>query len=235
MFMGNTKYIKYFFSLLMVFFLLSIACTASGQGVGRAHQSTEFRGEQLRTASLDSKSSMIQTAIFEYIARFGYGQNVKDVNGRIQFSDPADIVRRFTVTAEDVDKSLERGDAGMGSSNSRIHLVFAWEGGAELPSNAKLGATDSTIVISDDIVRDHPELAVVLNKWDFSQAPLEKLEQKARQFREAADRWIAYNEVAIYFLLRNENVWSPWVSVDAKAKIDVELAREQGLAAQQKD
>ena len=132
MFMGNTKYIKYFFSLLMVFFLLSIACTASGQGVGRAHQSTEFRGEQLRTASLDSKSSMIQTAIFEYIARFGYGQNVKDVNGRIQFSDPADIVRRFTVTEEDVDKSLERGDAGMGSSNSRIHLVFAWEGGARI-------------------------------------------------------------------------------------------------------
>ena len=64
MFMGNTKYIKYFFSFLMVFFLLSIACTASGQGVGRAHQSTEFRGEQIRTASLDSKNSMIQTAIF---------------------------------------------------------------------------------------------------------------------------------------------------------------------------
>ena len=235
MFMGNTKYIKYFFSLLMVFFLLSIACTASGQGVGRAHQSTEFRGEQLRTASLDSKSSMIQTAIFEYIARFGYGQNVKDVNGRIQFSDPADIVRRFTVTEEDVDKSLERGDAGMGSSNSRIHVVFAWEGAIDLPANAKLGAADSTVVLSDDFVRAHPVLAVLLIKWDFSKAPLEKLEQKARQFREAADRWIAYNEVAIYFLLRNENVWSPWVSVDAKAKIDVELAREQGLAAQQKD
>ena len=235
MFTGNIKYIKYIFSFLIVFFLLSIACTASGQGVGRAHQSTEFRGEQLRTASLDSKSSMIQTAIFEYIARFGYGQNVKDVNGRIQFSDPADIVRRFTVTEEDLDTSKERGDAGMGSSNSRIHLVFAWEGGAELPSNAKLGAADSSIIISGDIVTNHPELAEVLNKWDFSKAPLEKLEQKARQFREAADRWIAYNEVAIYFLLRNENVWSPWVSVDAKAKIDVELAREQGLAAQQKD
>ena len=235
MFMGNTKYIKYFFSFLMVFFLLSIACTASGQGVGRAHQSTEFRGEQIRTASLDSKNSMIQTAIFEYIAKFGYGQNVKDVNGRIQFSDPADIVRRFTVTEEDLDTTKERGDAGMGSSNSRIHIVFANDGSVTLPANGKLGATDSTVVISDDIVRDHPELAAVLNKWDFSKAPLEKLEQKARQFREAADRWIAYNEVAIYFLLRNENVWSPWVSVDAKAKIDVELAREQGLAAQQKD
>ena len=235
MFTGNIKYIKYIFSFLIVFFLLSIACTASGQGVGRAHQSTEFRGEQIRTASLDSKNSMIQTAIFEYIARFGYGQNPKDVNGRIQFSDPADILRRFTVTEEDIDQSLERGDAGMGSSNSRIHVVFAWEEVIDLPANAKLGATDSTVVISDDIVRDHPELAAVLNKWDFSKAPLEKLEQKARQFREAADRWIAYNEVAIYFLLRNENVWSPWVSVDAKAKIDVELAREQGLAAQQKD
>ena len=235
MFTRNIKYIKYIFSFLIVFFLLSIACTASGQGVGRAHQSTEFRGEQIRTASLDSKNSMIQTAIFEYIARFGYGQNPKDVNGRIQFSDPADIVRRFTVTEEDIDKSLERGDAGMGSSNSRIHVVFAWEEVIDLPANAKLGVTDSTIVISDDIVTNYPELAAVLNKWDFSKAPLEKLEQKARQFREAADRWIAYNEVAIYFLLRNENVWSPWVSVDAKAKIDVELAREQGLAAQQKD
>ena len=233
MFTGNIKYIKYIFSFLIVFFLLSIACTTDS--ATRKHQSTEFRGEQIRTASLDSKSSMIQTAIFEYIARFGYEQNPKDVNGRIQFSDPADIVRRFTVTKEDIDKSLETGDAGMGSSNSRIHIVFAWEGAIDLPANAKLGAADSTIVISDDIVRDHPELAVVLNKWDFSKAPLEKLEQKARQFREAADRWIAYNEVAIYFLLRNENVWSPWVSVDAKAKIDVELAREQGLAAQQKD
>ena len=105
MFTRNIKYIKYIFSFLIVFFLLSIACTASGQGVGRAHQSTEFRGEQIRTASLDSKNSMIQTAIFEYIARFGYEQNPKDVNGRIQFSDPADILRRFTVTAEDIDKS----------------------------------------------------------------------------------------------------------------------------------
>ena len=235
MFTGNIKYIKYIFSFLIVFFLLSIACTAEGQGVGRAHQSTEFREETIRSASLDTKNSMIQTAIFQYIGKFGYGKNIKDVNGRIQFSDPADIVRRFTVTEEDIDKSLERGDAGMGSSNSRIHIVFAWEGAIDLPANAKLGAADSTIVISDDIVRDHPKLAVVLNKWDFSKAPLEKLEQKARQFREAADRWIAYNEVAIYFLLRNENVWSPWVSVDAKAKIDVELAREQGLAAQQKD
>ena len=235
MFMKNTKYIKYFFSLLMVFFLVSIACTASGQGVGRAHQSTEFRGEQIRTASLDSKNSMIQTAIFEYIARFGYGQNVKDVNGRIQFSDPADIVRRFTVTEEDIDKSLERGDAGMGSSNSRIHIVFANDGAITLPVNAKAGATDSTVVISDDIVRDHPELAAVLNKWDFSDAPMDNLQQIARQFREAADRWIAYEEVAIYFLLRNEGLWTPWVNADAKAKIDAELAREQGLAAQQKD
>ena len=199
MFTGNIKYIKYIFSFLIVFFLLSIACTASGQGVGRAHQSTEFRGEQIRTASLDSKNSMIQTAIFEYIARFGYGQNPKDVNGRIQFSDPADIVRRFTVTEEDIDKSLERGDAGMGSSNSRIHVVFAWEGAIDLPANAKLGAADSTIVISDDIVRDHPELAAVLNKWDFSKAPLEKLDQKARHFGEPADRWIAYMKLLFIF------------------------------------
>ena len=232
MFTGNIKYI---FSFLMVFFLLSIACTASGQGVGRKHQSTEFRGEQIRTASLDTKSSMIQTAIFEYISIRGYGKNVKDVNGRIQFSDPADIVRRFTVTEEDIDKSLERGDAGMGSSNSRIHIVFANDGAITLPVNAKAGATDSTVVISDDIVRDHPELAAVLNKWDFSDAPMENLEQIARKFREQADRWIAYEEVAIYFLLRNEGLWTPWVNADAKAKIDAELAREQGLAAQQKD
>ena len=232
MFTGNIKYI---FSFLMVFFLLSIACTASGQGVGRKHQSTEFRGEQIRTASLDTKSSMIQTAIFEYISIRGYGKNVKDVNGRIQFSDPADIVRRFTVTEEDIDKSLERGDAGMGSSNSRIHIVFANDGAITLPVNAKAGATDSTVVISDDIVRDHPELAAVLNKWDFSDAPMDNLQQIARQFREAADRWIAYEEVAIYFLLRNEGLWTPWVNADAKAKIDAELAREQGLAAKQKD
>jgi hypothetical protein len=178
---------------------------------------------------------MIQTAIFEYIAIRGYGKNVKDVNGRIQFSDPADIVRRFTVTEEDIDKSLERGDAGMGSSNSRIHIVFANDGAITLPVNAKAGATDSTVVISDDIVRDHPELAAVLNKWDFSDAPMDNLQQIARQFREAADRWIAYEEVAIYFLLRNEGLWTPWVNADAKAKIDAELAREQGLAAQQKD
>ena len=57
----------------------------------------------------------------------------------------------------------------------------------------------------------------------------------ARKFREQADRWIAYNEVAIYFLLRNEDVWTPWVSADAKAKIDAEIAKEQGMAAQQKD
>ena len=178
---------------------------------------------------------MIQTAIFEYISIRGYGKNVKDVNGRIQFSDPADIVRRFTVTEEDIDKSLERGDAGMGSSNSRIHIVFANDGAITLPVNAKAGATDSTVVISDDIVRDHPELAAVLNKWDFSDAPMDNLQQIARQFREAADRWIAYEEVAIYFLLRNEGLWTPWVNADAKAKIDAELAREQGLAAQQKD
>ena len=233
MFTGNIKYIKYIFPFLMLFFLVSIACTTDT--ATRKHQSTEFRGETIRPASLDSKSSMIQTAVFQYIGNFGYGKNIKDVNGRIQFSDPADIVRRFTVTQEDLDTTKETGDAGMGSSNSRIHVVFAWDGAVELPVNSKLGTADSTLVISDDIVRDHPELAELLNKWDFSKAPIEKLEQKARQFREAADRWIAYNEVAIYFLLRNENVWSPWVSVDAKAKIDAELAREQGLAVQQKD
>ena len=162
-------------------------------------------------------------------------RNIRDVNARIQFSDVNDIIRRFTVTEEDADTSKEVGDAGLGSSNSRIHVVFAWEGAVELPSNAKLGASDSTIVISDDLVRDHPELAELLNKWDFSKAPIEKLEEKARKFREQADRWIAYNEVAIYFLLRNEDVWTPWVSADAKAKIDAEIAKEQGMAAQQKD
>ena len=232
MFMGNTKYIKYFFSLLMVFFLVSIACTTDT--ATRKHQSTEFRGETIRPASLDNKNSMIQTAIFEYIAIRGYGKNVKDVNGRIQFADPADIVRRFTVTEDDLDTTKERGDAGMGSSNSRIHVIFAWDDAVPLPANAKLGSTDPTVIISDDIVRDHPELAAVLNKWDFSDAPMDNLEQIARQFREAADRWIAYEEVAIYFLLRNEGLWTPWVNADAKAKIDAELAREQGLAAQQK-
>ena len=232
MFMENTKYIKYFFSLLMVFFLVSIACTTDT--ATRKHQSTEFRGETIRPASLDNKSSMIQTAIFEYIAINGYGKNVKDVNGRIQFADPADIVRRFTVTEDDLDTTKERGDAGMGSSNSRIHVIFAWDDAVPLPANAKLGSTDPTVIISDDIVRDHPELAAVLNKWDFSDAPMDNLEQIARQFREAADRWIAYEEVAIYFLLRNEGLWTPWVNADAKAKIDAELAREQGLAAQQK-
>ena len=232
MFMGNTKYIKYFFSLLMVFFLVSIACTTDT--ATRKHQSTEFRGETIRPASLDNKNSMIQTAIFEYIAINGYGKNVKDVNGRIQFADPADIVRRFTVTEDDLDTTKERGDAGMGSSNSRIHVIFAWDDAVPLPANAKLGSTDPTVIISDDIVRDHPELAAVLNKWDFSDAPMDNLEQIARQFREAADRWIAYEEVAIYFLLRNEGLWTPWVNADAKAKIDAELAREQGLAAQQK-
>ena len=232
MFMKNTKYIKYFFSLLMVFFLVSIACTTDT--ATRKHQSTEFRGETIRPASLDNKNSMIQTAIFEYIAINGYGKNVKDVNGRIQFADPADIVRRFTVTEDDLDTTKERGDAGMGSSNSRIHVIFAWDDAVPLPANAKLGSTDPTVIISDDIVRDHPELAAVLNKWDFSDAPMDNLEQIARQFREAADRWIAYEEVAIYFLLRNEGLWTPWVNADAKAKIDAELAREQGLAAQQK-
>ena len=232
MFMENTKFIKYFFSLLMVFFLVSIACTTDT--ATRKHQSTEFRGETIRPASLDNKNSMIQTAIFEYIAINGYGKNVKDVNGRIQFADPADIVRRFTVTEDDLDTTKERGDAGMGSSNSRIHVIFAWDDAVPLPANAKLGSTDPTVIISDDIVRDHPELAAVLNKWDFSDAPMDNLEQIARQFREAADRWIAYEEVAIYFLLRNEGLWTPWVNADAKAKIDAELAREQGLAAQQK-
>ena len=232
MFTANIKYIKYIFSFLMIFSILSIACTTDT--ATRKHQSTEFRGETIRPASLDNKSSMIQTAIFEYIAIRGYGKNVKDVNGRIQFADPADIVRRFTVTEDDLDTTKERGDAGMGSSNSRIHVIFAWDDAVPLPANAKLGSTDPTVIISDDIVRDHPELAAVLNKWDFSDAPMDNLEQIARQFREAADRWIAYEEVAIYFLLRNEGLWTPWVNADAKAKIDAELAREQGLAAQQK-
>ena len=38
-----------------------------------------------------------------------------------------------------------------------------------------------------------------------------------------------------FCLLRNEDVWTPWVSADAKAKIDAEIAKEQGMAAQQKD
>ena len=40
---------------------------------------------------------------------------------------------------------------------------------------------------------------------------------------------------SIYFLLRNEPIWSKWVSADAKAKLDTELSKEQGMAAQQKD
>ena len=32
-----------------------------------------------------------------------------------------------------------------------------------------------------------------------------------------------------------DSVWTPWVSADAKAKIDAEIAKEQGMAAQQKD
>ena len=89
--------------------------------------------------------------------------------------------------------------------------------------------------MSSDLDSAHPEIITLLDKWDFSEAPLPKLEEKARKFREQADRWIAYNEVAIYFLLRNEDIWSKWVSADAKAKLDTELSKEQGMAAQQKD
>ena len=152
------------------------------------------------------------------------------------FSDMDDIIRRFTVTAEDgVDTSKKTGDAGMGSSNSRIHLVFAWDSDKPLPSNARYGSLDSSLVISSDIDTAHPEIKTLLDNWDFSEAPLPKLEEKARKFREQADRWIAYNEVAIYFLLRNEPIWTKWVSAEAKTKLDTELSKEQGMAAQQKD
>ena len=232
----NNKITSYFKPLIIIFASVLIVLGCASETATRAHQSNEFRGEVIRPASLESKNSMIQTAIFEYISKIGYGKTVQDVNARIMFSDMDDIIRRFTVTAEDaVDTSKKTGDAGMGSSNSRIHLVFAWDSDKPLPSNARYGALDSTLVISSDIDTEHPEIKTLLDNWDFSEAPLPKLEEKARKFREQADRWIAYNEVAIYFLLRNEPIWSKWVSADAKAKLDTELSKEQGMAAQQKD
>ena len=235
----NIKLTTYFKPLLLIFASVLILVGCASDTVTRSHQSTEFRGEVIRPASLESKNSMIQTAIFQYIARFGYEQTVQDVNGRVKFSDIDDIIRRFTVTAEDTDTSKNKknrtGDAGMGASNSRIHLIFAWDSDKPIPSNASRSTSDQSLIISEDIVATHPEITTLLNKWDFSKAPLPKLEQMARQFREVSDRWSAYNEVAIYFLLRNEDVWSTWVTPDAKVKIDIELAREQGLAAQQKD
>ena len=232
----DNKYKTYFKPLFFIFASLLIVLGCASDTATRAHQSTEFRGEVIRPASLESKNSMIQTAIFEYIAKIGYGKTVQDVNARVMFSDIDDIIRRFTVTAEDaVDTSKKTGDAGMGSSNSRIHLVFAWDSDKSIPSNARNGSLDSTLVISPDLDSAHPEIVTLLDNWDFSEAPLPKLEEKARKFREQADRWIAYNEVAIYFLLRNEDIWSKWVSADAKAKLDTELSKEQGMAAQQKD
>jgi len=231
----NIKLTTYFKSLLLIFTSILIVVGCATETATRSHQSTEFRGEVIRPASLESKNSMIQTAIFQYISKFGYEQTVQDVNGRIMFSDIDDIIRRFTVTADDTDTSAKRGDAGMGASNSRIHLIFAWDSDKPIPSNASRSTSDQSLIISEDIVAAHPEITTLLNKWDFSKAPLPKLEQIARQFRESSDRWSAYNEVAIYFLLRNEDVWSTWVTPDAKVKINIELAREQGLAAQQKD
>ena len=232
----NNKITSYFKPLLIIFASVLIVLGCASDTATRAHQSNEFRGEVIRPASLESKNSMIQTAIFEYISKIGYDKTVQDVNARIMFSDMDDIIRRFTVTAEDaVDTSKKTGDAGMGSSNSRIHLVFAWDSDKPLPSNARNGALDSSLVISSDIDTTHPEIKNLLDNWDFSEAPLPKLEEKARKFREQADRWIAYNEVAIYFLLRNEPIWSKWVSAEAKAKLDTELSKEQGMAAQQKD
>jgi len=232
---SNIKLTTYFKSLLLVFTSILIVVGCATETATRSHQSTEFRGEVIRPASLESKNSMIQTAIFEYIAKIGYGKTVQDVNARISGSDIDDIIRRFTVTADDTDSSKKRGDAGMGSSNSRIHIVFAWDSDKPIPSNASRSTSDQTLIISEDISAAHPEIITLLNNWDFSKAPLPKLEQMARKFREQADRWIAYNEVAIYFLLKNEDVWSPWVSTEAKAKIDSEIAKEQGMAAQQKD
>lgn len=232
---SNIKLTTYFKSLLLIFTSILIVVGCATETATRSHQSTEFRGEVIRPASLESKNSMIQTAIFQYISRFGYDQTVQDVNGRIMFSDIDDIIRRFTVTSDDTDTSAKRGDAGMGASNSRIHLIFAWDSDKPIPSNASRSTSDQSLIISEDIVAAHPEITTLLNKWDFSKAPLPKLEQISRRFRESSDRWSAYNEVAIYFLLRNEDVWSTWVTPDAKVKINIELAREQGLAAQQKD
>jgi ABC-type proline/glycine betaine transport system substrate-binding protein len=232
----NNKITSYFKPLLIIFASVLIVLGCASDTATRAHQSNEFRGEVIRPASLESKNSMIQTAIFEYISKIGYGKTVQDVNARVMFSDMDDIIRRFTVTAEDgVDTSKKTGDAGMGSSNSRIHLVFAWDSDKPLPSNARYGSLDSSLVISSDIDTAHPEIKTLLDNWDFSEAPLPKLEEKARKFREQADRWIAYNEVAIYFLLRNEPIWTKWVSTEAKTKLDTELSKEQGMAAQQKD
>jgi len=231
----NIKLTTYFKSLLLVFTSILIVVGCATETATRSHQSTEFRGEVIRPASLESKNSMIQTAVFEYIAKNGYGKTVQDVNARISGSDIDDIIKRFTVTADDTDTSKKRGDAGMGASNSRIHLIFAWDSDKPIPSNASRSTSDQSLIISEDIVAAHPEITTLLNKWDFSKAPLPKLEQKATRFRESADKKVAYNEVAIYFLSRNGNVWSTWVTPDAKVKIDIELAREQGLAAQQKD
>ena len=236
MLIKNNKITSYFKPLLIIFASMLIVLGCASDTATRAHQSNEFRGEVIRPASLESKNSMIQTAIFEYISKIGYGKTVQDVNARVMFSDMDDIIRRFTVTAEDgVDTSKKTGDAGMGSSNSRIHLVFAWDSDKPLPSNARYGSLDSSLVISSDIDTAHPEIKTLLDNWDFSEAPLPKLEEKARKFREQADRWIAYNEVAIYFLLRNEPIWTKWVSAEAKTKLDTELSKEQGMAAQQKD
>lgn len=231
----NIKLTTYFKPLLLIFASVLIVIGCASDTATRSHQSTEFRGEVIRPASLESKNSMIQTAIFEYIAKIGYEKTVQDVNARVTFSDIDDIIRRFTVTAEDTDSSKKRGDAGMGASNSRIHIVFAWDSDKPIPSNASKATSDPALIISEDLVAAHPEIITLLNKWDFSKAPLPKLEEKARKFREQADRWIAYNEVAIYFLLKNEDVWSSWVSADAKLKIATEIAKEQGMAAQQKD
>ena len=122
----NNKITSYFNPLIIIFASVLIVLGCASETATRAHQSNEFRGEVIRPASLESKNSMIQTAIFEYISKIGYGKTVQDVNARIMFSDMDDIIRRFTVTAEDaVDTSKKTGDAGMGSSNSRIHLVLS--------------------------------------------------------------------------------------------------------------
>ena len=175
----NNKITSYFKPLIIIFASVLIVLGCASETATRAHQSNEFRGEVIRPASLESKNSMIQTAIFEYISKIGYGKTVQDVNARIMFSDMDDIIRRFTVTAEDaVDTSKKTGDAGMGSSNSRIHLVFAWDSDKPLPSNARNGALDSTLVISSDIDTEHPEIKTLLDNWDFSEAPLPKQKKK---------------------------------------------------------
>ena len=88
----NIKLTTYFKPLLLIFASVLIVAGCATETATRSHQSTEFRGEVIRPASLESKNSMIQTAIFEYIAKIGYEKTVQDVNARVTFSDIDDII-----------------------------------------------------------------------------------------------------------------------------------------------